>query len=482
MRSQTELVFSGLHLPRPLDPVMVVRFLSRLASDRAAPRIVLEVRVDQAGVRHLLGCRATDVHALRHLLADLMPGSLLTTPKQGQQPPRLSMEEVGRLRVHPPGLTLRTDTAEATTRALLSALATRVKTNEAMAVQIVLGPRREPRVVPANAPDPSSTLVQVLTRGERPASAETRNRLKERQSQGGFAATIRLGATSPDPKRRRRFMVGLLSAVSTAQSPGVRIDLIHEPAKRLNEMRVPWRWPLHLAVNELVGLLGWPLGSDDLPGLAPTHPKALRAASSVHTGLRVFAASAAPGDDRLIGISAQDQTYHAVAYGPSGSGKTTALLHLILADIEAGRPIAVLDPKRQLIDDILARIPGHRVNDVVELNAADEMPVGFNPLDVTGRDPDVVVDGIMAVFKAIFQDGWGARTEDIFSACLRTLARASTPKRPATLIDLSRLLTDAKFRRTQIGRVQGDIALAGFWAWYDSAVTRKPKLRRSRRR
>jgi hypothetical protein len=466
--SRTELVFSGLYLPRPLDPGVVMRFLSRLASDRDAPRVVLEVRADSQGVRHLLGARATDVHALRHMLGDLIPGSLLTTPKQGQHEPRPPVEVVGRLRVHPAGLPLRSDTHEATTKALLSALATRLKTNESMAVQVVLGPRRAPRTVPVNALDPQSTLVQVLTRGDQPASAETRNRLKERQSQSGFAATIRLGAASADMGRRRRFMVSLLSAVSTAQSPGVRIDLTREPAKHLNEVRLPWRWPLHLSVSELAGLLAWPLGNDEMPGLPPVHPKAVRAALAVHTGPRVFAASAAPGDDRLIGIAPKDQTFHTVAYGPSGSGKTNVLLHLILADIEAGRPVAVLDPKCQLIDDILARIPPHRLNDVVELNASDEMPVGFNPLDVTARDPDVVVDGILAVFEAVFHDGWGPRTADIFSACLRTLARASTPERPATLVDLPRLLTDAKFRRTQVGRVHGDMALAGFWSWFDN--------------
>lgn len=468
MHSSTKLVFSGLHLPRPLDPGVVTRFLARLASDRAAPRVVLEVRADEHGVRHLLGARATDVQALRHLLSDLIPGSLLTTTKQGQDQPRPLVEVAGRLRVHPAGLPLRTDTAEATTRALLSALATRLKTDEVMAVQVVLGPRRSPRVVPANSLDPHATLVQVLTRGDQLASTETRTRLKERLSQSGFAATIRLGAASPGVQRRRRLMMSLLSAVATAQSPGVRIDLVRQPAGHLNDVRLPWRWPLHLGVSELVGLLGWPLGDDELPGLPPMHPKPLRAARNVHTEPRVFAASAAPGDDRLIGIAPKDQTFHAVAYGPSGSGKTNVLLHLILADIEAGRPVAVLDPKRQLCDDILARIPAHRLGDVVELNASDETPVGFNPLDVTGRDPDVVVDGILAVFEAVFRDGWGPRTADIFSACLRTLARASTPKQPATLVDLPRLLTDPTFRRQQVGRVRSDMALAGFWAWFDS--------------
>ncbi|MGH4012990.1 MAG: type IV secretory system conjugative DNA transfer family protein [Pseudonocardiaceae bacterium] len=468
MARRDDLVFSGLHLPRPLDVATAVRFLARLASDRSAPRVVLEARADEEGTRHLLGCRATDVHPLRHMLTDLIPGSVLTTAKQGQAEPRAAAEVAGRLRIHPPGLPLRSDTAEATTRALLSALATPVKSGERLLLQVVLGPRRAPRVVAANTPDPGTSLVQLLLRGDRPASAETRNRMKERLAQGGFATTIRLGAAGPDPDRRRRFMVGLLGALATTQGPGVHLDLIREHPRALNEARLPWRWPLHLAVSELVGLLAFPLGDGDLPGLPPVHPKRLRAASSVHTGPRVFAQSAAPGDDRLLGIAPTDQTLHAAAYGPSGAGKTNVILHLIVADIEAGLPVAVLDPKRQLADDIVARIPDHRINDVIELNASDDVPVGFNPLDVTGRDPDVVVDGILAVLEAVFHDGWGPRTADIFSACLRTLARASTPKNPATLLDIPRLLTDPTFRRQQVGRVHNDMALAGFWSWFDS--------------
>ncbi len=464
----TELVFSGLHLPRPLDPLAVSRFLARLAADRAAPRVVLEVRADAGGIRHLLGTRATEIQALHRMLTDLIPGSVLTTPSTDAGEPRPNIDTAGRLHIQPPGLPLLTDTTEATSRALLSALATRLHEAEAIVLQIVLGPRHAPRIVPADIPDPTATLMRVVTRGDRPASHETRNRIKERLSQGGFGATIRIGSASPDPDRRRRFIVSLLSSLSTAQSPGVHINLAREPARQLNEARLPWRWPLHLAVSELIGLLGWPLGDGDFPGLPPAHPKALRAADGVHTGPRVFAVSAAPGDDRRIGIAPNDQMFHAVSYGPSGSGKTTMALHLIMADIEAGRPIAVLDPKKQLIDDIASRIPDHRLGDVVILDASDDEPVGFNPLDVTGRDPDVVVDGILAVFEAVFHDGWGPRTADIFSACLRTLARASTPKSPATLMDLPKLLTDATFRRTQVGRVQKDIALAGFWAWFDS--------------
>ncbi|MGH3630855.1 MAG: hypothetical protein ACRDRL_25860, partial [Sciscionella sp.] len=124
-------------------------------------------------------------------------------------------------------------------------------------------------------------------------------------------------------------------------------------------------------------------------------------------------------------------------------------------------------PKKQLIDDILGLIPQERIKDVVILDASQTNPVGFNPLDVTGRDPDVVVDGILAVFESVFHDGWGPRSADIFSAALRTLARASTSERPATLLDLPKLLTEPAFRRQQVGRVTSDLGLAGFWSWYE---------------
>jgi len=457
--------FAALHLPRPLDANMVSGFLSRLAAEPGLSPVVLEARADRDGIRHLVGAPVHHLSRLRRLFADVLPGTVMTSTPT---PLRPAMTATARLRLRPVGMPLRTNSAEATSRALLAALAIHLAAGEALVVQVVLGGRRSPRLVPKSVTDPHTSLPHLLTRGERPADPEVRHQLKERLGQVGLQATIRLGATAGDADRRHYLVLKLLGAVSTAQSAGLRIELVREAAHKLNGASSPWWWPFAPGVSELAGLLGWPLGEGDLPGMPPLHPKPLRAAAEVHSCGRVFARSAAPGDDRRLGMSAQDQTPHAAAFGPSGSGKTNALLHLILADIAAGRPVVVLDPKQQLISDILARLPEERIGDVVELNAADASPVGFNPLDISGRDPDVVVDGILAVFQAVFTDGWGPRTADIFSAGLRTLARASTTEHPATLLDLPRLLTDATFRRRQVGRVQDDVALAGFWAWYES--------------
>lgn len=460
------LQFVRLHLPRPLGTDAALALVDRLAADRQTAGLVWEVRAEGGHIRHLVGGRPVDIARLARLLGHFLPDCQLDDAPE-RAPARPAVQSAGRLRVRPSYLPLSMDIPETISRAVLSALAVPLAENEALVVQVVLGPRVLPSVLPAEVPDPSLPLTRLVLNGSRPAGTELRSRLRKRAEHPGFMATIRVGAAAGTQKRRSTLLLGVLSGLTVAQGPGTRIRLVRDSAARLNRARRPWLWPLRLSVPELLGPLAWPLGTEELPGLPPLHPKPLRPSGRVCQGERAFARSAAPGDDRLVGIGPEDQTYHGVAYGPSGSGKSNVLLHLITADIAAGRPVVVLDPKRQLIDDILARVPADQVDRIVELNAGDENPIGFNPLDIGRRDPDVVVDGILAVFASVFANGYGPRTADLFSSGLRTLARGSSPNAPATLTDLPRLFSDPAFRRPFVGRVQGDLALAQFWAAWD---------------
>ncbi|MGQ4268579.1 hypothetical protein [Nocardiopsis changdeensis] len=147
------LSFATLHLPRPLDAGMVTGFLSRLAAEPGLSPVVLEARADRDGIRHLIGAPVHHLSRLRRLFADVLPGSIITgTPT----PARLPMTATARLRLRPAGMPLRTDSAEATSRALLAALAIHLSAGEALAVQVVVGGRRAPRLVPKTVVDPST--------------------------------------------------------------------------------------------------------------------------------------------------------------------------------------------------------------------------------------------------------------------------------------------------------------------------------------
>jgi hypothetical protein len=138
------------------------------------------------------------------------------------------------------------------------------------------------------------------------------------------------------------------------------------------------------------------------------------------------------------------------------------MAHLIVQDMEAGRGVVVIDPKGDLVEDLLARVPEDRRDDVVVLDPADSDPVGLNGL--TG-DADLAADTLLAIFHQLYADSWGPRTHDILHASLLTLARRGD----ASLVLIPTLLTNHGFRRSVVGRqVKADpLGLGSFWAWYD---------------
>lgn len=462
-------VFSQLHLPRPLEVEQVDAMLLRLAADRAAPPLVFEARAEHGQlVQHLVGTPAEHVLWVQRTLRHLLPGLDIDGLTEQRQPVQRSV----RLRMRPRAFALSTERAEVTALSLLSALDSRLKEGERLVVQIVLGRRVAPKHLPKEIPDPTQPWWQLVTQGQMDAAKPLRDQIDTRSGQHGYAATIRIGVSATTPQRRQQLTIGVLGALSTAEDRGTYIDLTFEPAAKLNQPRLPWRWPLRLGATELTGLLGWPLGDRDLPGVAPLHPRPLRVPSAVNRSDRIFAVPGAPGPSAPVGIAARDITAHLLAIGPTGVGKSTALLHLIKADIEAGRPVLVIDPKWQLIRDVVERaIPPERIDDVVIIDPAEAATtgrvVGFNPLNVGDRDPDVVIDGLVAVLRAVFHDGWGPRTEDVVHSGLLTLARVGATRRTTfTFIDLPRLLTDDRFRASVIGHVMDDPGLGSFWSWY----------------
>jgi len=461
-------VFSQLHLPRPLEVDQVDAMLLRVAADRAAPPLVFEARAEHGRlVQHLVGTPVEHVVWVQRTLRHLLPGLDI----DGIDGPRLAVQRSVRVRLRPRAFALSTERAEITSLSLLSALDARLEEEERLVVQVVLGRRVMPKHLPKEIPDPAQPWWQLLTQGEVAAAKPVRDQIDVRSGQHGFAATIRIGVAARTPERRQQLVIGVLGALSTAEDRGTYMDLTFEPAGRLNVPTLPWRWPLRLGASELSGLLGWPLGERDLPGVAPLHPRPLRVPEKVNRTERLFAVPGAPGPSAPVGISARDISAHLLAMGPTGVGKTTVLLNLVAADIAAGRAVIVIDPKWQLIRDVIERaIPKERMDDVVIIDPAEAgtgKVVGFNPLNVGDRDPDVVIDGLVAVLKEVFSEGWGPRTEDIIHSSLLTLARVgATRKTPFTMLDLPRLLADEKFRRSVIGEVTTDPGLGSFWSSY----------------
>lgn len=444
-----------------LTAAQIEGLLGRLSATGAPRPLVFETWAMDGGILHSVGRTDSGRPVVRSLLASYLPGSELL---RWRRPP--SPQRAARLRLSPRTLPVGDGAVEEVLRALYGVFAGR-RPGESIAVQLVLGPGQRPVQLPAVIPDPSPSLARLLLRGPSEAPAEIRQRVARHASVPRVEVTVRIGVTAAVPERRRQLRGLLLGALATLEAPGVRLSLANESPAAWDKA-VPARGALPLTPAQAAGLLAVPLHGLDLPGLPPRHPRRLPPPSGVTNDGAVFATSTAPGRERPVGLTTTSRLQHLAVTGGTGSGKSEIFASLALSDIGNRIPLALIEPKRQLVDAIVARAPESAAGRVVIIDAAEQTPVGFNPLDIGERDPGPVVDGILEVFKAVFADGWGPRTEDLLHAGLLTLdADGRRRGTPYTLLDLVPLISDDGYRRSVVGAVAGDVTLAGYWAAFD---------------
>ncbi|SYZ73766.1 conserved hypothetical protein [Candidatus Zixiibacteriota bacterium] len=163
---------------------------------------------------------------------------------------------------------------------------------------------------------------------------------------------------------------------------------------------------------------------------------------------------------RRFGIRPADRRRHTYIVGKTGMGKSTLLLNMIIQDIQNGNGLAVFDPHGDLIEKALDHIPPKRINETIYFNPADiDYPIAFNPLyhnDTSQRS--LVASGIIQVFKKIWPESWGPRLEYV----LRNALLALLENQGQTLLGVSRMLVDERFRGQIVRRIKDPI-LRNFW-------------------
>jgi hypothetical protein len=165
------------------------------------------------------------------------------------------------------------------------------------------------------------------------------------------------------------------------------------------------------------------------------------------------------GRNTMFGMPRADRGRHLYIIGQTGVGKSGLLELLTISDIYSSFGFAVIDPHGDYAINVLKRIPAERVNDVIYFNPADtDFPIAFNPMEVT--DPKLkthTASELIGVLKRMFES-WGPRLEYILRYSL--LALLDYPN--ATMLDITRLLTDKRFRNEVLQYVE-DPVVRNFW-------------------
>lgn len=456
------IVWREMVWARPYKVETVWEILSHLAALSPRGAVIWEVHSKNGQVSYLLGAAAKYIKNIKEAIK--AHGDIQF--HEASEEKRAVVAVARQLKISHPTLSLKTDITQAVIRAGLAALA-EGKSGMELVVQIVLGRAYAPSPVPANLADPNATWLQILLGDVQKAPAESRKTVQEKSAQHTFQAAIRIGATGEDTNYRLR---SIISAFKVLETAGVRIREEKIKPSDLNTAHVPWHFPLQLSIKELANFLLLPAGEEELPGTPGLHPKLIllpnwyRSPANQKTD-RSFAVSMDTINPKRLSISPRDSLEHCHLIGPTGSGKSTAMLHLILADIAAGRSVLVLDPKADLVNDVLMRIPEEHIKDVVIIDPSDSCPCGFNPLAFKDYgNPSLIADAILSVLKEIFSDSWGIYTQDVLTAALLTLVDAEN----ATLLWLLPLLTDENFRRRITGKVKDRMALKPFWEQFEA--------------
>lgn len=443
------MTWTALHFNGTIAPDSARAASLALATVSGSPRLVLEVTGRDGAVGWKLGCEAWARGRVLDALRAQVPG--LTTDPLPSTFDGLRADQAARVlftvMASVPNSGLAVDLTEQVVRGLLGALA-RTNRAELLHVQLILGPRRAP-----------------ATRGSR--SPGGRQSADDREAKHQVRCEIRIGASTRTPARSRSLIQAVVGALRPLEARGVRLSAVGTSAKAFSQARSPLLWSNRLTTDEITPLTGWPMATPKAPpppGMPSPHPRLIRANTATPSHGRQLGLS--PADkSRQIALPIPDSLRHLHVLGPTGVGKSTLLAHLALQDITEGRGVVVIDPKGDLVDDILARADEARKGDVVVIDAADTSPVGINPL-AGAPDPELVADVLLGLFHSLYTDAWGPRTQDVLHAGLLTLARRGD----TSIAMLPLLITNPGFRRSIVGQAArtDPLGLGSFWAWWDS--------------
>ncbi|MFC9736625.1 type IV secretory system conjugative DNA transfer family protein [Streptomyces noursei] len=400
----------------------------------------------------------------------------------------------GRLRpARPDLLPLRTDHPADPLRALLQA-ATGMADHESACVQILARPatgralrraRRQARRLKAgHTPARLPALTALLLHRAQPAATGKQDpdhgtavrQMVAKQSGAQWQCTLTYAATcsskverSQDVARGRAHAIASAFGLYADRNYLTRTRLRH-PEPHLTARQFPTSRPALLSVPELAALAHLPY-DPDAPGLRRAGARSVLPPPQIPkptpgNGVKPLGHSDT-GARRGVGLAVADARHHLHVMGATGSGKSTLIANLVLDDVRNHRGVIVIDPKGDLVTDLLDRLPDTCADRLVLIDPDDpHTPPCLNVLD--GTDIDVVVDNITGIFRRIFTAFWGPRTDDVMrAACLTLLKHRDRTGQLVTLADVPRLLGESAYRLRIVPALQ-DPVLRGFWAWYES--------------
>lgn len=225
---------------------------------------------------------------------------------------------------------------------------------------------------------------------------------------------------------------------------------------------------LPLSLSELATLLHFPAdGVQSSPEFKQSRAKTAAAPSEIPTEGTLLGVNKHRGLEREIYITPEDRLRHFYIIGQTGTGKTVLMKNMIIQDIEAGAGVCMIDPHGTDIEDVLSSIPSEREQDVIYFDPSRmDRSIGFNMLEYDPQKPEqktFVVNELFSIFQKLYggnPESMGPMFEQYFRNA--TLLVMEHPESGNTLMDISRVMSDAKYRRMKLEHAKNPV-VTQFW-------------------
>jgi hypothetical protein len=454
-----QLVAYHLELPRKLTHDQVSGWLAALGSATRHIPAVIEIVATDRGISHYMAMPRFHARLLLSQARNMLPG-IRTEEAPDYLADEATIRAAGELRLTSTSHPLGQERAPAASGALLSALQP-LGSGQSIRISWVLAGTTTPH------PAGLAKLAPDLARFRR---------LKQRTPL--IRAVGRVGVTGEAPRIARALLYRVYSVMRVLDAPGSALVRRTLPwrvvAARIRERSIPITvWPAVLNTRELAGLLGFPLDDMRVPGLSPGTARQLPPPPDMpRKGLIVAQSNYSGMTDRALALKRSDLLHHLYLLGPTGSGKSTLIENLAIQAARLGDGIFVVDPKADLCEEILARLPEERAQDVIMLSpAATDRPIGLNLLQSAHDEHarELVVDEIVHITGEIWKSSFGPRTADVLRNTWLTLTAAKAPDGSAfTLAETAALLENPTFRRFVTVQPSVPESVRSFWISYEA--------------
>ena len=225
---------------------------------------------------------------------------------------------------------------------------------------------------------------------------------------------------------------------------------------------------LPLSVRELATLVHFPTdGITSTPQFKQTNAKTAPAPNDMPNTGTALGINKHRGSEKPIFISEKDRMRHFYIIGQTGTGKSKFLTNIISQDIQSGAGVCFIDPHGTDIEEVLGVIPPEREQDIIYFDPSRmDRVVGLNMLEYDYAKPEQKTFVVNELFS-IFQKLYGANPESMgpmFEQYFRnaTMLVMEDPASGNTLMDISRVMVDAQYRRLKLEKATNPVVIQ-FW-------------------